>query len=75
MARASVRGRDSATPKAGPENHSFNGTIEVTADGTVAVLYYDFRGNTPAAGVPTDVWLTHSHDGDEPGPSNTSMDP
>lgn len=43
--------------------HSFNGTVEVTADGTVAVLYYDFRNNTPAAGLPTNVWLTHSHDG------------
>jgi Neuraminidase (sialidase) len=43
--------------------HSFNGTVEVTADGTVAVMYYDFRNNTSAAGLPTDVWLTHSHDG------------
>jgi hypothetical protein len=43
--------------------HSFNGTVEVTSDGTVAVMYYDFRTNTAAAGLPTDVWLTHSHDG------------
>jgi hypothetical protein len=43
--------------------HSFNGTVSVTADGTVAVLYYDFRNNTAAPGLPTDVWLTHSHDG------------
>jgi hypothetical protein len=43
--------------------HSFNGTVEVTDDGTVAVLYYDFRDNTPDPGLPTDVWLTHSHDG------------
>ena len=43
--------------------HSFNGTVEVTDDGTVAVLYYDFRNNTPAPGLPTDVWLAHSHDG------------
>ena len=35
----------------------------MTADGTVAVLYYDFRENTLASGLPTDVWLTHSHDG------------
>jgi hypothetical protein len=47
----------------GPANHSFNGTVEVTADGTVAVMYYDFRHNTAASGLPTDVWLTHSHDG------------
>jgi hypothetical protein len=49
-----------ATPSS---THSFNGTVEVTADGTVAVLYYDFRHNTEASGLPTDVWLTHSHDG------------
>jgi hypothetical protein len=49
-----------ATPSS---THSFNGTVEVAADGTVAVLYYDFRNNTGAAGLPTDVWLTHSHDG------------
>jgi len=43
--------------------HSFNGTVEVTDDGAVAVMYYDFRSNTPAAGLPTEVWLAHSHDG------------
>lgn len=43
--------------------HSFNGTVEVTADGTVAVMYYDFRNNTAAPGLPTDVFLAHSHDG------------
>jgi hypothetical protein len=49
-----------ATPAS---THSFNGMVDVAADGTVAVLYYDFRNNTPAPGLPTDVWLTHSHDG------------
>jgi hypothetical protein len=49
-----------ATPTS---THSFNGTVEVTDDGTVAVMYYDLRNNTPAAGLPTDVWLTLSHDG------------
>lgn len=44
-------------------SHSFNGTVEVTDDGVVAVMYYDFRTNTPAPGLPTDVWLAHSHDG------------
>jgi len=43
--------------------HSFNGTVEVTDDGVVAVMYYDFRNNTGAPGLPTDVWMTHSHDG------------
>jgi hypothetical protein len=38
-----------------PGPHAFNGTVEVTADGTVAVMYYDFRNNTPAPGLPTDL--------------------
>jgi hypothetical protein len=42
--------------------HAFNGTVAVTGDGTVGLLYYDFRFNTPAPGLPTDVWLRHSHD-------------
>lgn len=42
---------------------AFNGAVAVTANGTVVVSYYDFRNNTPAAGLPTDVWLAHSHDG------------
>ena len=46
-----------------PTTHSFNGTVEVTQDGTVAVLFYDFRNNTPSPGLPTDMWLAHSHDG------------
>jgi hypothetical protein len=37
--------------------------VQVAGDGTVAVLYYDFRNNTPAPGLPTDVWLTQSIDG------------
>jgi hypothetical protein len=35
--------------------------VHVAADGTVAVTYYDFRFNTPAAGVPTDHWMVHCH--------------
>ena len=40
-----------------------NHAVEVTQTGSVAVLYYDIRNNTPAPGLPTDVWLTHSEDG------------
>jgi hypothetical protein len=48
--------------------HSFNGTVEITDDGVVAVMYYDFRNNVvgslpDATPLDTDVWLTHSHDG------------
>ena len=41
---------------------AFNPAVEVSADGTVGVLYYDFRQNTTAAGLPTTVLLAHSHD-------------
>ena len=67
LTRSTDGGKSWTTPKnvtATPATtHSFNGTVEVTADGTVAVMYYDFRNNTPASGLPTDVWLAHSHDG------------
>ena len=46
-----------------PGPHAFNQTVQVAGDGTVAVLYYDFRNNTPDPGLPTDVWLTQSTDG------------
>lgn len=55
------------TPNTGA-NHSFNGTVEVTDDGVLAVMFYDFRNNTvgslpDATPLDTDVWLIHSHDG------------
>jgi hypothetical protein len=59
-------GRNWTAPKAidqTPGPHAFNQTVQVAGDGTVAVLYYDFRNNTPAPGLPTDVWLTQSTDG------------
>jgi hypothetical protein len=39
---------------------AFVPSVAVAADHTVAVTYYDFRNNTPAAGVPTDYWLAHA---------------
>jgi hypothetical protein len=42
---------------------AFTPSIEVAANGAVAVTYYDFRRNTSAAGVPTDYWLVHCHSG------------
>jgi hypothetical protein len=41
---------------------AFNATVDVSSDGTVGVLYYDFRQNTPAPTLPTTVFLAHSHD-------------
>ncbi len=40
---------------------AFTASVEVAADGTIGVTYYDFRNNTPAAGVPTDYWIVHCH--------------
>ena len=42
---------------------AFTASVHVAADGTLGVTYYDFRNNTPAAGVPTDYWLVHCHTG------------
>jgi hypothetical protein len=42
-------------------NSAFLPSVHVAADGTVGVSSYDFRNNTPAAGLPTDHWLLHCH--------------
>ena len=65
LSRSTDRGRhwSSPVPVSDPSVESFNHAVEVTETGSVAVLYYDVRNNTPAAGLPTDVWLTHSGDG------------
>jgi hypothetical protein len=42
---------------------AFTPSIEVLADGTIAVTHYDLRNNTPdPATLPTDYWFLHSHD-------------
>jgi hypothetical protein len=65
LSRSTDGGRHWSTPVpvSDPAVESFNHAVEVTQSGSVAVLYYDVRNNTPAAGLPTDVWLTHSEDG------------
>jgi hypothetical protein len=66
ISKSTDGGRSWTAPKAidqTPGPHAFNQTVQVAGDGTVAVLYYDFRNNTPAPGLPTDVWLTQSTDG------------
>jgi hypothetical protein len=35
--------------------------VHASANGTIAVTYYDFRFNTAAPGVPTDHWMVHCH--------------
>jgi len=65
LSRSTDGGRhwSSPVPVSDPDVESFNHAVAVTATGSVAVLYFDIRGNTPAPGLPTDVWLTHSEDG------------
>ncbi len=67
MSKSTDGGRKWSTPTVvdtAPAGASaFNGTVAVTDDGTVAVLWYDFRDNDSSAGLPTDVFLRHSHDG------------
>jgi hypothetical protein len=40
---------------------AFVAGVHVSADGTVAVTYYDFRNNDANPGVPTDYWIVHCH--------------
>jgi hypothetical protein len=74
-------------PSADPANEqAWVPAVHVSDDGTIAVTYYDFRFNTPAAGVPTDHWIVHCHPsatttcaeaddwGDELRLTNTSFD-
>jgi BNR repeat-like domain len=42
---------------------AFNPAISVLPDGTVGVLYYDFRNDDSGAPLVTSTWLLHSHDG------------
>jgi hypothetical protein len=65
LSRSSDGGRNWSTPikvnQTPVPAAAFNATVEVSSDSTVGVEYYDFRNNTAAPGVPTDVFLTHSH--------------
>jgi hypothetical protein len=66
MSRSTDGGRSWSTPtKVGnaPSGASaFMPAVAVTSDGTVGVLYDDFRNNTASPGLPTDVWLASSQD-------------
>ena len=43
---------------------AFTPNVQVRANGTVAVTYYDFTSNTPdASTLPTDAWIAQSTDG------------
>ena len=48
----------------GPNVQAYNHAIEVTANGTVVLTYWDDRNNVLGDGIATtDVWLRHSHTG------------
>jgi hypothetical protein len=51
------------TDIASGNQNAFLPSIAVAADGTVGVTYYDFRNNTPAAGLLTDYWFVHADPG------------
>jgi hypothetical protein len=48
----------------GGNQQAFTAAVDVAADGTVGVSYYDFRSNTAdPTTLWTDDWFAHSHDG------------
>jgi hypothetical protein len=55
------------TPGSGSNAQAFLPMVRVADDGTVSVIYYDFRNNTSdgAATTPTDVWAIHCHPGND----------
>jgi hypothetical protein len=40
---------------------AFTASVDVSADGTVSVTYYDFRNNTPTPPLLTDYFVVHCH--------------
>jgi len=44
------------------DQQAFTGSVDVSANGTIAVTYYDFRNNTSATStLPTDYFIVHCH--------------
>jgi hypothetical protein len=68
LSKSTDGGSHFSTPRVvatgGPGVQSYNHSIEVTADGTVVLTYFDDRFDVSSNDVAeTDVWLRHSHDG------------
>jgi hypothetical protein len=53
---------------------AFLPSVAVNQDGVVAVTYFDIRNNTPAPGLPTDLWMVHAHPGNLTNPSGWSSE-
>ena len=51
------------TPTSGPigNQQAFTPSVDVSANGTVAVTYYDFRNNMSATPLLTDYFIVHCH--------------
>jgi hypothetical protein len=52
----------SPVDKTPPGKAAFLPAVHVAANGVVGVTYYDLRSNDANPGLPTDIWLVHSHD-------------
>jgi hypothetical protein len=68
MAKSTDGGRHWTGPTVvstgGPNVQAYNHAIEVTANGTLVLAYYDDRNNVLGDDVATtDIWLRHSHNG------------
>jgi hypothetical protein len=67
LSRSRDGGATWSTPvrvNADPAVQAFTPAINVRADGTIGITYYDLRSNTAdAATLPTDYWLARSSDG------------
>lgn len=57
---APIKINKTPTDIAAANQQAFTPSIEVAADGTVGVTYYDFRFNDPSPGLPTDYWFIHA---------------
>jgi hypothetical protein len=69
ISRSTDGGHSWSTPvrvnRTPPGAQAFTASVEVAANGDVAVTYYDFRNDVPGdAALSTDYWIVHHHIGD-----------
>jgi hypothetical protein len=56
--------RVNETPQSAYNRQAFTASVDVAANGDVAVTYYDFRNDVEGDDeLTTDYWIVHSHDG------------
>ena len=54
---------------------AFTASVDVSADGTISVTYYDFRKNTPETSLLTDYFIVHCHPPSPPASPTACLDP